>query len=107
MKSELTPDKIGTRQNLDILWACIGFSVFLIANIFSFFRLELFNMPSHGASTNFAFNVSIFFPMTLLSIFIGLFIISRIIAHWKVRTNLKKKWFAITIALLVPSFVFY
>ncbi len=75
--------------------------ILILTLLVNFLREPLLGVKEGYAPHNFGFNVMFFIPSMLIALGLGLAVIGRTIKHWKVWTNLSKKW--TLIGLSIPA----
>ena len=80
-------------------FASLGILIFSL--LVNEFREPLLGIKEGYAPHNFGFNFTFFLPAMLTALGLGLAVIGRTIKHWKIWTDLTKKW--TLIGLAVPA----
>jgi hypothetical protein len=78
-----------------------GLGILILAIAVNFLREPLLGIKEGYAPHNFGFNFIFFLPSMLIALGLGLAVIGRTIKHWKIWTDLNKKW--TLIGLSIPS----
>jgi len=86
--------------------ALFSLGFLLLAFLVNEFR-HLFGFRKGYGGHNFAFNFSFFLPTTIIALILGLAVVGRTLKHWKIWTNLKKKWLLIGLAFPAIGFWIY
>ena len=95
------------RQKINLIVAIIALALILLANILNYFRLELFGVIHGYAPHNFAFNLTIFFPLNFFGILLSIITLTLTLGKWRKWTNIRMKWTTLIFNFIVILYVLF